>query len=309
MGVTDERTNVGGMGTAPLSWGLQEAVIQACGTVFWYKQPLRKLLVRAGVPGPLVNRYDSESKFKMVRYILEDLDGAGDKGAAVQRQIVRELASIHSISDPSVDPKAAAAALDELRRAAKQEGILEGDKPSADVEKQRRARLDAIDSQRRELARLHEMFVTLATRSDIAQERGYDLEDLIGDLFKLYRIPYQPPYRKGTVEQTDGFFTFDGFQYLIESRWRKAPPPIGELRSFSGKVAAKVESTRGLFVSVAGFREEVLQEARTLRNLIYMNGQDLALILEGRPHLPEALQLKIDQAARRGIFFYPLQGH
>ena len=40
-----------------------------------------------------------------------------------------------------------------------------------------------------------------------------------------------------------------------------------------------------------------------------MNGQDLAHILEGRSLLPQALTVKIDQAARRGIFFYPLQNH
>jgi hypothetical protein len=294
--------------TSPLSWALQEAVVQASGTAFWWKNPLRQLLVRAGVPGPLVNKYDGESKFKMMRFILADLDKAGDKGIAVQRQIVRELASIRSITDPSVDKKAAEAAINELREIAKEEGILESDKPKPDVEKERKARLALIEEQQGELRRLHEMFMTLATREDVAQQRGYDLEELIGDLFKLYGIPYTPPYRKGTVEQTDGFFTFDGFQYLIESRWRKAQPPIGDLRSFAGKVAAKVESTRGLFLSVAGFRDEVLEEARTLRNLIYMDGQDMALILEGRPHLPEALQAKIDQAAQRGVFFYPLQG-
>jgi hypothetical protein len=135
------------------------------------------------------------------------------------------------------------------------------------------------------------------------------LEDLIGDLFNLYRIPYHSPYRKGTVEQTDGFFTFNGFQYLIESRWRKKPPTLNDLRAFSLKVEAKIESTRGLFVSISGFRDDVLVEAKPLRNVIYVNGQDLAHILEGRNLLPQALTVKIDQAARRGVFFYPLQNH
>jgi len=87
-------------------------------------------------------------------------------------------------------------------------------------------------------------------------------------LFKLHDIPYQPPYRKGTVEETDGFFTFRGFDYLLEARWRKTQPPIGDLRAFSGKVKAKIESTRGLFLSIPGFRKEVVDEAATLSNLI-----------------------------------------
>jgi hypothetical protein len=284
-------------------------VVQTCGTAFWYKDPLRQLLARAGVPAPLINKYWAESKYPMVRAILAELDSRGDQGILVQRRIVHELASIRRITDSSVDRAAAMEAIRALREAATEEGVLE-DRAEAERANERRstatARLEAVEAQQKELARLCEMYGVLATRSDIAQRRGYDLEDLLGDLFKLYGIPYHAPYRKGTVEQTDGFFTFNGFQYLIEARWRKSPPPIGDLRSFSLKVEAKIESTRGLFVSVAGFREEVLEEARPIRNLIYVNGQDLALILEARPPLPQALMAKIEQAAQRGIFFHPL---
>lgn len=295
--------------TTPLSWGLQEAVIHACGTAFWYKAPLRTLLVRAGVPAPLIVKYEGLSKFKMARGLLAELDSRGDPGIAVQHRIVRELASIRSITDDSVDRQAAEAALRAVREIAEQDGVLVDPAAKARteaVDRQRRAQRQAVEDQEKELRRLCDMYAVMATREDIAQQRGYDLEALIGHLFKLYAIPYKPPYRKGTVEQTDGFFTFEKFHYLIESRWRKKPPTINDLRAFSLKVEAKIESTRGLFVSVAGFREEVLDEARPIRNLIYMNGQDLALILEGRPHLPQALEVKIDQAAQRGKFFYPL---
>jgi hypothetical protein len=151
--------------------------------------------------------------------------------------------------------------------------------------------------------------MTMATKEGEAQQRGYDLEELLGRLFKLHDIPYQPPFRKGTVEQTDGFFTFNSFQYLIEARWRKSPPDLGSLTAFSGKVRRKIDSTRGLFVSVAGYRPDVLREASDLLNLILIDGQDLALILEGRISLIEALQLKLDKAAQQGAIFYPLAQH
>jgi hypothetical protein len=151
--------------------------------------------------------------------------------------------------------------------------------------------------------------MALATREEEAQARGYDLEDLLERLFKLHDIPYQPPYRKGTVEQTDGFFTFNSFQYLVEARWRKDPPNLGELTAFSGKVGRKIDSTRGLFISVGGFRTEVVGEASNLLNLILLDGQDLALILEGRISLVEALQIKLDKAAQQGILFYSLAKH
>jgi hypothetical protein len=62
-------------------------------------------------------------------------------------------------------------------------------------------------------------------------------------------------------------------------------------------------------MSVAGFRAEVMQEASGLLNLILTDGQDLALILEGRISLIEALQIKLDKAAEQGILFYPLAQH
>jgi hypothetical protein len=300
--------------TPPLSWALQEMVVQACGTAFWYKRPLQSLLVRAGVPGPLVTKYSNESKYVMVRSILAELDSHGERGIRVQHSIVRELASIKSVTDPSVDRKAAQEALDDLRKTARDEGALEDPAAkTAEATRQQRAaakaRISAVEDQHKELEKLCERYRALVTNEGAPQDRGYALEALIGDLFNLYRIPYHPPYRKGTVEQTDGFFTFNGFQYLIESRWRKKPPTINDLRAFSLKVEAKIESTRGLFVSVAGFRDEVLVEAKPIRNVIYVSGQDLAHILEGRNLLPQALTVKIDQAARHGVFFYSLQNH
>lgn len=300
--------------TPPLSWALQEMIVQACGTAFWYKRPLQSLLLRAGVPRPLVTKYSNESKYVMVRSILAELDSRGEQGIRVQHSIVRELAGIRTVTDPSVDRKAAQEALDDLRKTAREEGALEDPAAkAAEVNRQQRAvakaRISAVEDQHKGLEKLCERYRALVNSDGAPQDRGYDLEDLIGDLFNLYRIPYHPPYRKGTVEQTDGFFTFNGFQYLIEARWRKNPPTLNDLRAFSLKVEAKIESTRGLFVSVAGFRDEVLVEAKPLRNVIYLNGQDLAHVLEGRTLLPQALTVKIDQAARRGVFFYPLQNH
>ena len=50
---------------------------------------------------------------------------------------------------------------------------------------------------------------------------------------------------------------------MIEARWRKDQPNLGDLTAFSGKVTRKIESTRGLFISYPEFRDAVLTEART----------------------------------------------
>src|SRR3982751_2699290 len=111
--------------TSPLSWALQEMIVQACGTVFWYKRPLQSLLAHAGVPRPLVSKYSGESKYVMTRAILGELDSRGEAGIRVQRNIVRQLAAIRTIPTESVDRMAAQAALDDLRQTASEEGVLE----------------------------------------------------------------------------------------------------------------------------------------------------------------------------------------
>lgn len=291
-----------------VSYALQEAIVQACGTVFWYKKPLKALLVRAGVPAPLIEKYwDAPSKYILVRDILAELDNRGEVGVRVQHQLVRELAAMRTVADPD-QREAGLAALADLRAVAKQEGVIEDEAETRRKERQ----LAAQESHRvtaaraRGLAELNEAYIALVMLEKDAQQRGYDLEGLLEALFKLHDIPFTPPFRKGTVEQTDGFFKFEGFEYLIEARWRNKPPNLAQLRAFSGKVRGKIESTRGLFVSVAGFRPEVLTEAAGLLNLVLMDGQDLALILEGRISLREALRTKLDRAAQQGILFYPL---
>lgn len=138
------------------------------------------------------------------------------------------------------------------------------------------------------------------------QDRGYGLEDLLCRLFRLHDIRFEPSFRKGTVEQTDGFFVFDNFRYLVEARWRVAAPTVQELSGFAAKVERKMKSTRGLFVSIAEFRDEVVREVSTASSIVLMGGQDLMLILEGRVSLIEALRLKIDKASRESEIFYPL---
>ncbi len=69
---------------------------------------------------------------------------------------------------------------------------------------------------------------------------------------------------------------------------------------------------RKLFLSVVGFRQAVVDELPKgvgHTNLILLDGADLALILEGRVSLIDALDLKIGMAAQEGVIFCPLAGH
>jgi hypothetical protein len=133
------------------------------------------------------------------------------------------------------------------------------------------------------------------------------LEDLLKELFALYEIRYRKSY-KAEGEQIDGFFAFGGFDYLVEARWRKEKPSLQDLFAFKGKVDRKIESTRGMIISILGFDDEVVRRLREAgpANLILVDGYDLTLILEGRVSLTDGLQAKIERAAQEGNIYYPL---
>jgi hypothetical protein len=147
-------------------------------------------------------------------------------------------------------------------------------------------------------------------RSRGRQRRGYDFERLLVDLFAAAEITYKPPYR-AEHKQIDGSFHFRGFTYLVEAKWRSTQPDFGDLAKFKANVDGKLDSTRGAFISIAGFDDNVLEHllrvARGSRNnLVLVDAYDLVSILEGRISLPDALAEKIDAAEQRGVFWHPL---
>ena len=64
------------------------------------------------------------------------------------------------------------------------------------------------------------------------------------------------------------------FSYIVESRWRAEKPDQGDLADLGAKVGGKLTSTRGCFVSIAGFRPEALASFQRSQpnNIIYVDG-------------------------------------
>lgn len=293
-----------------LPYEVREAVVQVCGRAFWLKDPLRGFFLSAGVPAHVYDRYSEEPKYKLARHVLGDLDSMGDDGWTIQRRLITELCKLRNVPDPTVpDRDAALAAIRYLKEVAvAQKLVIEQERShteqrATDV----RRRQAALAARAQKMDQLRAAFNTMVVSRDDPQDRGYGLEDLLGELFELHEVQYRPPYRTGT-EQIDGHFAFKGFDYLVEARWRATPPTEGQIGAFKNTVDKKLSSTRGLFVSVIGFRPEVVLEFTrgTTSNVILMDGQDISLILEGQVSLVDALDIKIQKAAQEGIIFFPL---
>lgn len=293
-----------------LPFEIREAVVAVCGKAFWLKDPFRGFLISCGVPVDVYDRYADESKFKIARHVLAELDSMGDEGFQVQRRIVTELARLRKVPDESVpNMDAALSALHWLKELALvQKLLVEEERQEVDVRAQEaRRKQAALVARAQKMEELRRTFYAWTAARDDPQARGYGLEDLLAELFELHEITYRRPYRTAT-EQIDGHFPFKGFDYLVEARWRLEPPAEADLAALKAKVDKKITSTRGLFVSISGFRPEVVLEFTrgVSSNIFLMDGQDLALILEGHISLTDALDLKIQKAAQEGIIFFPL---
>jgi hypothetical protein len=288
---------------------IKNALVNVCGRSFWYKQPLFDMFDRAGIPDELYIQFEHESKFKIIRQLFHALEGMEEEGYLLQRRLLTELCKLRGLPDDEVpDRDAGLDALRTLKRLAlEHELVTKKEKQETKTRVSQSQELAQRAREREEKrTQLYSMYREALSAED-RQARGYALEDILKELFALYEIRYRKSY-KAPGEQIDGFFSFGGFDYLVEARWRKDVPSLQELLAFKGKVDGKIESTRGYFVSVPGFRDDIVQKLRESgpANLLLMDGYDVALILEGRVSLMDALQAKADKASQEGIVYFQL---
>ncbi len=299
---------------ADITGELLEAAVQVCGQAFYYRDSLRGVFVSAGVPPELYDRYNVEtsSKFVVARQVLTALAGQGPAERAILLRIINDLANLSGPVPTATDPAAGEQAIRQLQTLAARQRVLVS--PEDNEREQRRkeqAQRERIGQIRREtLAALNGRLLALTRSQESAQRRGYELERLLVDLFAAFDIQYRPPYRLPR-EQVDGAFDYRSFAYLVEARWRSRPPDFGDLADFKGKVDGKLEGTRGIFLSMAGFDMAVVNHfagvARgTRNNLLLVDGRDLALILQGQVSLSDALDYKIRRASQEGVWFASL---
>lgn len=150
-----------------------------------------------------------------------------------------------------------------------------------------------------ELAGLKARFIQFHSKSD-HNERGYDLEKLLNELFTLFDLAPRAPFRR-TGEQIDGAFVLDRDHYLLEAKWTKDRVNLGDLRDLDGAVGSSLDNTLGLFISIEGFSEQGISEylQGNRPRIVCMDGADLFMVLDGRIDLADLLQRKKDIAVQK----------
>lgn len=298
----------GETGLTPLSHDILQAMVQCFGRSFHYKDVVESFLVTAGVEQNLVSKYRHEAKFVWTRHVLTDL-GMTEDGCITQRRVLTELCRLRNLPDSEApNPDAGLDALRALKKLAREKQLIakEEVKESTNRTHQAQARAQLLQERAIKLSRLQGIFGQ-AVANPNRQESGYTLEKLLMELFQLSELEYIKSYRTET-QQIDGMFKLDSFHYLVEARWRKEYPTEQEIGGFKHKVDTKFVSTRGLFVSVPGFRSEVAEQFNGAgANIILMCGMELTRILEGRVDLLDALRYKIERASKDGVVYCSLQ--
>lgn len=139
-----------------------------------------------------------------------------------------------------------------------------------------------------------------------AQQRGYDFERFLKDLFDAFRLNARDPFRL-VGEQIDGSFELDSQTYLVEAKWLNRRVGVAELGAFHSKLDQKASWARGLFISFGGFTEDGIRAFGRGRRVVGMDGRDLYQSLERGIPVDRVISRKVRHAAETGEVFAPLE--
>lgn len=291
-----------------ISYAVYEAGKQVAGTALYWKGSLRQLLRTAGVSEGGYERYADLPKFQIFTQTWMALDRAGPRGRTVQKKIIQELANISEPEKQAPDQLGARRAIERLRRLAQEEGLLVSPEDLKRRERREQAvqKASQIAAKNSLLEDLRTDFTRLHGSLD-KQRRGYEFERFISSLFRAVGLQAGSSYRTD-IDQVDGSVVIDSFTYLIEAKWTKLPIDEAGIATLENKVHKRIDSTRGLYISMAGFTEAV-RNSRVLskgNRIILLEGRDLALMMEGKVDILEGLRLKIERASVAGDPFTSL---
>lgn len=136
-----------------------------------------------------------------------------------------------------------------------------------------------------------------------SQKRGYELEKILQELSKHSALEVTEPFRVNS-EQIDGAIKFDGENYIVEAKWQDKESANEPVYQFAVKVEGKMYG-RGLFVSVNGFSQNVVQSlvaGKAIRT-IFIDGGDLMLVFEGFMSFSKMIDKKVKAAQTKGLIY------
>ena len=290
------------------------ALKEALSAIYWYKKDLRSFITYTIKNSTIVSTIDWQNnvKYHAVSELVDRMAARPDLYHDDLLSLLTEVANFTDFShlkrceDPEQKICAAQEKVKALRAHVKDHLDLLKEREQA-VERREAAQQKRTSSVafKNMIEKLKDKFSTIAMSSN-HQQRGYDLEAFLNELFILFDLDPKSSF-KITGEQIDGAFTFDNNDYLLEAKWQQKLVNAGDLYKFAGVLAGKLKNTLGLFISINGFSSEcTATKSEALKAMILMHGADLNAILDDRITLHEMLYRKRRHASQTGNIYLPV---
>ena len=112
--------------------------------------------------------------------------------------------------------------------------VKDHDAAKQSAEEQKRARLRKVEEAQRgahfksKLSEIQKRFIAFCGNAD-HKKRGYGLEELLYDVFFLFRSESARRVQTRVGEQIDGAFVLAGDHYLLEAKWQAKPIDVSEI--------------------------------------------------------------------------------
>jgi hypothetical protein len=289
------------------------ALTDALTNIYWYKSELRSFIMNTiSDPSILVKLNWEDYKRNIVSTLVNFLANHQDTYQNDLLKLMNEVCKINDyshlerIDNGKEKAEIAKKSVEALRQQIKgHQDLLEEQKQQEERRQKAYEKSLQVKGVQERLEEIKNEFYKLVGSTN-PQNRGFQLEKIIKDLFNLFDLDPKASFRI-IGEQIDGAFTFENSDYLFEGKWQQELVGIQDLDAFSGKLTRKLENTLGLFLSMSGFSEDAVKAHSTGRRLmILMDGSDIMGVLEGRIDLLQLLLRKRRHASQTGNIYLKL---
>jgi Holliday junction resolvase-like predicted endonuclease len=139
------------------------------------------------------------------------------------------------------------------------------------------------------------------------QTRGTELNNLIAEMLDCYGIQANASVRGyGEIDVT---FTVEGIRFVLEAKWEKEKADTGKLSKLRTRVQQRLIATVGMFVSMAGYTQEAIDDVKTSGRLemLLIDRRHLEAMISGIVPPAELFHLLVDKASYEGRPYYSLE--
>lgn len=289
------------------------ALKDALSKIYWYKQDVRKFVEYTIKNDKITSTIDwiNNTKYESISQLIERMNNRSD---VYINDILNLLYQVSNFDDFShfdrlnkgdVEKYKNDATLSVLALRKHCKGYfdnLEEIKQSEKAKESFKLQQQSTQDYNRKIEEFKSEYYQLTILKD-HQKRGYQLELFLNNLFYFFDLSPRSSF-KIIGEQIDGAFTHDNKDFLLEAKWHNKPIERKEIDIFEMEISRKLKTTLGLFVSISGFTDVIINSSIQFKSIILMDSQDLIQVLENRISLPELIMHKRRHASETGESMY-----